>query len=412
MDDLRRDVNEVFDKGQAELGNLGVVRERIVRQALAARGSRSDRRMQVAGGLAAIVIATLVIATFAYVRAGHHVIQGGPRVTPTPSASPTPLSQSLNVPTDTPVIVYHDPANFGQTDGITWDGKLSGKVDWGGVVGMSNPAGNLFGTATEIRDRSGRILASGNFGAKSFQATWADDEVSFCRMIPFDFLGANGTPATLQLISLRGDARPRNVARVGKVYEQGNLRVDACSVRQDRAVVVQSGGQGVGTAQYWVVQLSTGKILWTHNFQEQTSTVTIVASPDGRFIAENKGSQVQGSATIYGSDGAALGRIAGTVAAFSWDGSLLVIDPGTGAGSALITRRQDGSVLWTGPTGQGFFLLQSVAQPDGAGIAIGVADPNFPMQSTDPTTAGFTPVDFYLIGSDGHVLVVMKGLYW
>jgi hypothetical protein len=374
--------------------------------------------MQLAAGLAAVLIAAVVIATFAYVRAGYQPTHGGPRVRMTPSSPPTPLSQPLNVSTDTPVIVYHDPANFDQTDGLTWDGKLSGKVDWGGLVGISNPAGNLLATATEIRDRSGRIVASGNFGAKSFQATWADDEVSFCRMVPFDFLGANGVPATLQLISLRGDTRlggfpsPRNVARVGKVYEQAFVRVAACSVRQDRAVVVQSGGQGVGTAQYWVVQLSTGKILWTHNFEGQTSTVSVVASPDGQFIAENTGSQTQVAATIYGPNGAVLGHFAAVVEAFSWDGSLVVTDPGTGAGPVLIVRRQDGSVVWTGPNGNGFFLLQAVAEPDGAGLAIGVTDPLFPMQSTDPQTAGFTPVDFYVVAPDGHVLVQMKDLFW
>jgi len=69
-------------------------------------------------------------------------------------------------------------------------------------------------------------------------------------------------------------------------------------------------------------------------------------------------------------------------------------------------------VVWTGPAGNGFFLLQAVAQPNGASIAIGVTDPLFPMQSTDPKTAGFTPVDFFLIDPDGQVLVQMKYMCW
>ncbi len=424
MDELRRHVNEAFDKGQAELGDLSGTSERLVKRALASPGPRGDNRAQYAAGVAAVLIAAVVIATFAYVRSTGQGTHGVPAHPPTANASPTPLSQPLNVPTDTPVIVYHDPAKLDQTDGLTWDGSLSGKVDWGGSLGLPNPAGNLFGTATEILDRSGRIVATGNFGAKSFQATWADDEVSFCRMVPFDYLGANGVQATLQLITLRGDTQvptPRNVVRVGKVYEQSFIRVAACSVRQDRAVVVQSAGQGIGTAQYWVVQLSTGKILWTHNFQELTNphfppvptpTMSVVASPDGEYIAVNSVSQTKVGATIYGPDGSVLSNLSATVGAFSWDASLLVTDPGTGSGPVSIVRRLDGSVVWTGPAGNGFALLQAFAEPDGANLAIGVSDPLFPIYSADPSTAGFTPVDFYLVDPNGRVLVHKKDLYF
>ncbi|HEY8953031.1 MAG TPA: hypothetical protein VIP78_10765, partial [Candidatus Dormibacteraeota bacterium] len=66
MDELRRDVNEAFDKAQADIGDLGGVRERMVRTALAARSKPKDHRMQLAAGFAAILIAALAIATFTY----------------------------------------------------------------------------------------------------------------------------------------------------------------------------------------------------------------------------------------------------------------------------------------------------------------------------------------------------------
>jgi RNA polymerase sigma-70 factor, ECF subfamily len=57
MDEIRRAVNEAFDKAQAELGDLGGVRERMLQEAYAARNTRSENRMQLAAGIAAILIA-------------------------------------------------------------------------------------------------------------------------------------------------------------------------------------------------------------------------------------------------------------------------------------------------------------------------------------------------------------------
>src|ERR1700680_2888720 len=170
MSKLRDDLRRAFDREQASLGDLAGTRQRLVRDAMAARDVSPESRMPLVAGIAAIVIATLVVATFAYVRSGVGVTHHGPPIrlsSPSP-VSPTPLSNPLDVTNDTPVILYADPAHSQTLDGMTWEGKRSGKVDWVGAGAVPNFSANLFATATEVRDRSGHIVGSGNFGAKGF----------------------------------------------------------------------------------------------------------------------------------------------------------------------------------------------------------------------------------------------------
>jgi hypothetical protein len=407
MDELRRDVNEAFDKAQADIGDLGGVRERMVRTALAARRKPNDHRMQRAG-LAAILIVALAIATFTFLRAGE-LTNGGP---PRRVQSPTPLTQPLNVPDSTPVIRYHDLANFSQIDAMTWDGKLSGTAAWGGGFRASNPAANLFATPTKITDREDRVVSTGDFGLVVTGA-WADDGTSFCQMAPFDANAVSPpaditAPSTLQLVKL--GLPPRNVVQVGSVGDYP--RVIACGVREDRAVVIKVGVHGAVTG-YWVVELSTGKIVWTRQFEGQTALLigNVVASPDGQYVAENTQDQ-GGSATIYGRDGAMLARLAGIVEAFSWDGSLVVTDRGKGSGGPVrLVRWRDGTVLWNGPSSDGFYLERVLPEPDGTSLAIGIADPAFPVQENGTPTFGYTPVHLYLLTADGDVTLQVNDVY-
>jgi hypothetical protein len=398
MDELRRDVNEAFEKGQSELGDLRGPRERVLRSALAAGGTRSDSRMPLAAGLGAVLIAAVVIATFAYVRAGSQTSHEGP---PRPGPSPTPLGRPLNVPDTTPVILYGDPVKPDQVDGMTWDGKLSGVV--GGPVGTDsgNPAATLFATSTEITDRSGRLIAAGNFGAKYFGGMWSDDEQQFCEMVPFDYLGANGVPATLEIVT-PGQAA-RKVVQVGSVYEQASLSVIACSVQADRAVVVQGSGDG-GPSQYWVVQLTTGKILRTRKFDPSHAPASVVASRDGMYVAENAttGSlpiTAEGS-TIFGPDGKPLVHLADWVEAFSWDGSLAVTDAGWLPGRVRVVNWRDGTIVWAAPDG---YALQRVqAQPDGPSLAVWITT------VAQLSSAGPVQADLYVIAAGGKVVALVR----
>jgi len=405
MAKIRDDVRSAFAREQDGLGDVADARERLVRQALATREPQASHQWQWAAAIAALLIGATVITTFALIR-GNSRSHAVPAATPSSraQASPTPLRNELSVSDSTPIIIYHDPSTFDQIDGITWDGRVSGKFPFDTTGFSSNPAANLFVTGNAVRDRKGALVASGTFGFKYFQGMWADDEVHLCVMTPFDNPGGTGLPTTLQLVDAH-TASTRNVVRVGTLYNQTSMTVAACSTEFDRAVVVQSAGQGIGTAQYWVVELSSGKILWTHNFQESTAPpVQIVSSRDGQTVAEVQG---QGS-TLFGPDGRAIGHMVGAVQTFSWDGSLAVVDTGNAGGPATIVRVSNGSTVWSGPSGPGFYVYNYAAQPDGADLAIGIRNPAYPINGV----AGFSAVDLYIVAPDGRVVMEMKNIYW
>jgi hypothetical protein len=386
MDDMRREVIEAFDKSQADLGDLSGVRERMLRGAYAGRSARSDNGLYVVAAIAAILIAAIVIGTFAYIRA---------------NSQPSPAG-GFNVPDTTPLILFHDPTKAGQVDGITWDGRTSGRVGDGGIDGgTSNPAGTLYATGTDIRDRTGRVLGPlSNTPPKTTRVAWADDEIHYCQVVPALY-GGRRSPryAVLQLVAPDGGAA--NIASIGTYGATQNMPVPtvaACSVENDRAVVSEATVSPGFSVQDWVVQLSTGRILWTHTIKLPGSPggVGIVATHDGQFVAESIFSPASTTATIFGPDGSAITHLAEWVDAFSWDGSLAVTSPGSGYPVTLI-RWRDGIVVWTGPAGLPFRSAKS--EPGGTRMAIGLIDNH---SSTDPTVAPI--IDLYVVSADGRLL--------
>ncbi|TME84633.1 MAG: hypothetical protein E6I47_02545 [Chloroflexi bacterium] len=199
---------------------------------------------------------------------------------------------------------------------------------------------------------------------------------------------AGGEPATLQVAAV-GQA-PRNVVQVGRAYEQTSVGVAACSIEKDLAVAVQSGSAG-NTVQFWVVKLSTGRVLWT-----RAGGGSIVASRDGQYLAES--SPAAGSTTtIYGPTGVVLGHIAGATEAFSWDGSLAVQMAANG--SVSVVRWRDGTVLWSGPSDGGYW--SALPEPGGQRIAVSVLDPE------RPQTGGFPFRNIYVVGPDGQAVKLL-----
>ena len=396
MTKLREELRSAFEREQATLGEVGDAPQRLLRQGVAAR-EPAGHRLQWAGAVAAVLIAATVVTTFALVRsrAPEHPVPAA-----SPSATPT---LGLTVSDTTPILLIRETSSNQRNIAITWGGKPAGRLPFDSAGYSPNPAANFFASGGAVVDRSNHLLATGTFGFKYFQGTWADDEVHFCLMTPVDNpTNPNGVPTTLKLVEAQGGTS-RDVVQVGKLYEQNGISVAACSVEFDRAVVVESAGQGVGTAQYWVVELSTGKILWTHNFQETTGApIYVVSSRDGQTVAETDGTNT----TLYGLDGAVIGHITGAVKTFCWDGSLALVDSGTGDRPGRIVRVSDGSTLWSGPNGPGFYVNSYAAEPDGADIAVGLHDP----ANTDVN--GLPASDLYIVAPDGHVVTVMKDVYW
>ena len=409
MNDLRRDIKDVFAKQQNLLGDVASTGNRMLRAATA--GRRVNRQLWPSvAGVALVLVAAATIGVSIVVRGLHprNVVTNHPSpsaiATPTATPAPTPMSQPLQVPATTPVILFRDPADDKQLDGITWDGSAKGRVSASPEVAMGfsqNPAGTLYMVSGSIADRSGTVVAATGTGNKGF-GTWADDGQHYCRMVSASALPpAGGEPATLQLIAV-GRA-PKNVAQVGRMYDQASAGVAACSIEKDRAVVAQWGSIG-NTSAFWVVQLSTGRVVWTRRIPTDGNGVTyIVASRDGQFIAESKSTCCPATAsttTIYGPTGAVLGHAAGQVEEFSWDGSLAVI--GTFNGPVSVVRWRDGTVVWSGPTGGGY--LGAMAEPRGQRMAVTVSDPQHPQ------TGGFYPGDVYVVGPDGQAAKLLKNV--
>jgi hypothetical protein len=357
---------------------------------------------------------------------------------PTPSPSPSPLSESLNVGAATPVILFADPAKPNQIDGMTWDGQRSGKITevpgaaqsvcqttattqvcspppvGGGAPPLnsaqsSNPAGTLFVAFPYFYDRSGKVVATLKGGPYSdsgvgnlFFGIWADDETHYCQVVPFFSPNLKGVPGTLQLATPGG--APHDVARVGTLSSSlNNVTAAACSVLADRAVVVEvnpnPGPDGRHSVnQYWVVQLTTGRLLWTHDLRG-ISNAGVVASRDGRYVGELDS---KGATTIYGPTGSAVGHLTGSVQNFSWDGSLAVVyTPGDAVchcsyGPGRVIKWSSGTVMWTGPVGQ--VLYASQPEPEGTNLAIETQPGNLaPHQEA-------YPLELYVMSATGKVV--------
>jgi hypothetical protein len=373
----------------------------------ATAGRRVNRQLWPSvAGVALVLVAAAAIGVSIVVRGLHpkNVVTTRPTptaiATPTATPAPTPMSQPLQVPSTTPVILFHDSVDTTQLDGITWDGSSRGRVATNPELGngfSQNPAGTLYHWMGGISDRTGAVVPGAATPFKGF-GTWADDGQHYCSMVSKSTLPpAGGEPATLQLTAV-GQA-PKNVVQVGRMYDQSSTGVAACSIEKDRAIVVHSRSAG-NTLEFWVVQLSTGRILWTRSYPGNGPSVDLRASRDGQFIAENKNNccpATASSTSIYGPTGAVLGHLTAAVQAFSWDGSLAVV--GAYAGPVSVVRWRDGTVLWTGPAGGGFD--DAMPEPEGQRIAVSVLDPE------RPQTGGFPLRKIYVVGPDGQAVKLL-----
>jgi hypothetical protein len=407
MDRMSRDLREAFDRQQAAMGSLAGARERVMSGALASRDTGGRRPLRLAGGVVAVLLAAAIVGTLVLTRSGGRAHQAVPAATATPSpassATPAHLTHALDVPATQPVILFPDGTDPAQLDGVSWDGRSSGRVgpmdpSYPGIV--QNPAGTLYQSGQDVRDRSGRVVER-TANAKAGIGTWADDGQHYCQVTSPTPPATGSVPGTL---AIGAPGQPlRTVAQVGTVGQQTFVSVDACSVLSDRAVVAQSGGQGVSTVQVWVVQLSTGRVIWAHSYPNTGSaTVEVRASRDGQYVAEVSAPFPAGSGpastTIVGPDGNPVTHVAGGVEAFSWDGTLAV--EGTSPGAVSVVRWRDGGVVWTGPAGR--TVTSALAEPGGQRIAVALWDP------TRGYVRGYPPVDVYAVGPDGQARLLLQ----
>jgi photosystem II stability/assembly factor-like uncharacterized protein len=103
MDELRKDLRALFERRQAGLGEIRGERETVMRRALARRDEPLGGRLNIAAGIAAVVIAALVIATFAYVR-GRSVGHEGPLPGASSARVATPVVKPPSKPPRTAIL--------------------------------------------------------------------------------------------------------------------------------------------------------------------------------------------------------------------------------------------------------------------------------------------------------------------
>ena len=325
-----------------------------------------------------------------------------------PSASAGPLIWYATVPSTGP---EPQPTNDMAVD---WSGTVVGMLHENGNINQSPDGSRLITGANNLIDQTGQLVGSMTFlkGGPG----WADDSRQRCQLATADggFPTGFASSQPAYLFSGPVGSSLHRVGRFGEFGAQIGPGLAACSPLTDRAVVVQNGV--MSAIEVWVVQLSSGSVVYHHVYA--SGIADVLASRDGRFLAEELLSSDAQGHTVYGdtqirrtSDGAIVGRLSRqAVVAFSWDGSLVVTMPGYQSGAPSEVRLVDwqrNQVLWQHPlvaqdqTG----VLPSVhvlAQPYGAQLAIAVG-----RTSTNGTPDQFEGL--WIVKPDGHSQQVVVG---
>jgi len=417
MDELKREIREVFDRQQRPLGTLAGVRERVMRDALDPAGGRGRRSLRLAGGAVAVLLAALIVGTLVLAREsgrGRTTPAGTPAATPasstptpapTPSATPTALhvTQPLRVADSVPVILFHDPDDPEAADGVTWDGRAVGRAGPLEVRTLSpNPTGSLYATGQSLRNRTGTVV--GTVALKGSGLRWADDGRHYCTLDHASQLPpAAGEPTTLR-VGAPGE-QTRTVGQVGTAFEQSGPSLLACGVLGNRAVISQGGPPSSAFSHLWVVDLTTGRIVWSRTYTAGNTIAGAAASRDGRYVAEMRGDLTRQTTTISDANGVAVAHLDGTVGAFSWDGSLAVVSAGGATPTdhqVSVVRWSDGTVVWRAPAGMA--LAGALPEPGGQRLAVALQDPSV------PSTTGFPIADVYAVAPDGGAVLLVRSV--
>jgi hypothetical protein len=266
-----------------------------------------------------------------------------------------------------------------------------------------------------IADQSGTVVASplSTKGGPRF----ADDSRHVCSMRNAsggDFGAVEPDPSWLFTGPIGGPLR--RVAQAGQVGGQSGPRIVACSYANDRAVVVED--VIMYTSEVWIYRLSTGSLLYHHQYTNAAVASSVVASHDGRYLAEQlvtsdaQGHQVYSDTQIRRtSDGAVVARLVDqSVTAFSWDGSRVVTMPAFGSVNNHEVRLVDwqrGQLLWrlapTEPAGSnpGDYYVFVLPRPSGTDFMVGAA--------VRPGS-GYPAVEqLWLVHANGAATAVAKG---
>lgn len=159
-----------------------------------------------------------------------------------------------------------------------------------------------------------------------------------------------------------------------------------------------------------MVRISTREVLWTRTFDPGNAPIALVVSHDVRYIAENSVTLSGGETTVlYSGGGSRMTQYNASVAAFSWDGSTMVLFSDKAPRPAWVASLDGNRVLWAAPTANGAYVWSAKAQPRGGGLAIVLASRLTPASAR---SSGYPPVDLHVVDADGTAVTVLRGIYW
>jgi hypothetical protein len=265
------------------------------------------------------------------------------------------------------LLYYVDPHMDGRLIALDWQGSFRGAVALPGRIEtlttvLPSPSGSRLLVDGTVYGSAGAVLGHVDAAGPEASVLWGDDERHLCRVSA----AAGSVAATLTEVAIDGAVRRVATLPGGAP----GVSMAACSVREDTAVAVTGGAREPTTVA--VIRLSSGATLFQHAFDPgQTGSVvrSVVASPDGRLLAENS----DGTTAIRSStDGALLATLGGTVAAFSGDGTRVGLLHRT-AGRPMVevedwrTRR----VSWSSASYAGFMA----SRPRSPELVVGVSGP-------------------------------------
>jgi hypothetical protein len=219
-----------------------------------------------------------------------------PTAQPPAPTAPRPVSVSSTVRGGVPLIFYNATPQSGDPivlDAVDWSGSARGQMVISGgrdLIPTQSPDGARLLVDGVVYGSDGRVVGRvGNdpWSGTTF-ASWADDGSRFCVLATYAV--SNDGPIAGSLDEDMVDGTWRHVAQLPTLpMNQMNWNLITCSVRQDRAVLIEYGQDGVGISML-TIRLSSGAVLSHHDFPQNIGMIGQL-SADQRYAVDMRGDQ-------------------------------------------------------------------------------------------------------------------------
>jgi hypothetical protein len=407
MNDLRSEIRAAFEKEQSAHPPIGGLRGNLT--SAATSQARPRRNLQWMAVAIAAALALLVVGGLMSTRLGPRAsVPSNTKTIPTADYGPPPAGVQL--------VYVHDPSHPTWLIGYDWSGKPRGTVKIPADVapdasavrmapdGSGFEVGGTYKGGTGIfLDRLGHPIVTQTGQTGLVGAMWADDNQHQC------VLTLSSTYVWRIATQLPGQPL-RSVAVIARdpAIGQSGISLAACSFHHDVAIAVRTTIAWPG--EIWVIRLSDGTVLAHHVYSATARLSTLVASPDGIYVAESsaKARGFDSPDASQGADSTIIRRVSDwqvvasldssvQVLSFSGDGSLVLTESTSASGqvghhySALDWRLNQAMNSYDGE----WSLDSFTAQPGGPGFALALGDPPYPRPPCDEGTPGcpaFHPV--------------------